>query len=174
MKIYGISLYDHRYGPGTRTVVKISGSERGQEFTMKMRDVIKSSLMDPAVDGITITGYGDPFDEENLTITNILASVAVIAGKDVRIHTNHRFEDLLKMKSKNEFDTSPRTILGLTNVIVDPISDYENNDYPKTGNISEPIGFRFINVQESLKKGEVVYTIEYALSMKEFGKFIEL
>lgn len=158
-----IDPYDVANGEGVRVSLWVSGCTHhckgcfnqetwdfnaGREFTTDTMGEILDMVAKPYVSGLSILG-GDPLcqDMEGLmTLHYLIANVHRI-GKTVWLWTGDTWEDIQKNSSKYELATK-------CDIVIDGQFDETKRDIslPYCGSSNQKV----INVQKTLKKGEIV------------------
>lgn len=157
---YGkINPLDIANGPGIRVSLFVSGCRRhckgcfnpetwsftyGQEFTPETLHELKRLLDNPNIAGLSILG-GDPFEPENRTMVALICEFVKswYIGKTIWVWTGYDFEEVKDTYGMNFID-----------VLVDGRFEESLKDLRLRWRGSS--NQRVIDVQESLKTGEVV------------------
>jgi len=163
MNYLDIRNMDTLNGPGFRTVLFVSGCnhqckgchnpetwplDSGKQFLQCDKTDIISSLRDPYVNGLTITG-GDPFHPSNRAgvqeLCQLIRNDDITSRKSIWVYTGYTYEEL--------DDSIKSNILPLIDVLVDGPFILEKRDtkilYAGSSNQ------RLIDIKASLESGEV-------------------
>lgn len=163
MKYHNITHDDMANGDGLRVVLWVSGCEHhcrecqnpvtwdpedGLEFDDAARDELFEQLRKPYISGLTLSG-GDPLHPANRqsTLTLVQQVKREFTDKTIWLYTGYTWRQILT-------DESLRPILPYLDVLVDDrfVPELADKSYPWAGSTNQKI----IDVQKSLKKGEVV------------------
>jgi anaerobic ribonucleoside-triphosphate reductase activating protein len=159
MNYSALNKCDVANGPGVRVSLFVSGCRRGckgcfnreawdfsygQKFTEETFDELEEALVNPNVAGLSILG-GDPFEPENREcVANLCALVSLYhPKKSIWMWTGYTYEDVKNAPAMKYID-----------VLVDGpfVEELKDLRLPWCGSSNQ----RVIDVQESLRKGEVV------------------
>lgn len=172
MRYHDITTDDMKNGDGLRVVLWVAGCEHyckgchnritwdeydGIEFTYQSETELFEKLKPDHISGLTLSG-GDPLFYRNRdTIRYLLERLRSrndLKNKTVWLYTGYTWEEI-----KNLDDWDVKVILEYTDVLVDGkfMEEFKDANYPWAGSTNQ----RVIDVQESLKKGEIVYHVDY-------------
>jgi anaerobic ribonucleoside-triphosphate reductase activating protein len=170
---YGQVYYtDTANGIGCRTSLFVSGCshhcegcfnpetwnfEYGEEFTKEVEDDVVDSLRPIYIAGITILG-GEPMEVRNQpAVWHLIERIRnEVPGKSIWIYSGYTWEELRDTENKRTQTDCTAKILENIDVLVDGefVLAKKNISLKFRGSENQ----RIIDVQESLKKGEVVLT----------------
>lgn len=157
---YGKIIYDDvANGPGCRTSLFVSGCRRhckgcfneetwdfgyGKPYTRETKWEILGSLANTYTDGLSVLG-GEPLDPDNVMYVGHLCACVkqLLKDKTVWVYTGYKYEEIPE-----------KAILQYIDVLVDGPFIEEKKDLRLQFRGSS--NQRIIDVQKSLKKGEVV------------------
>lgn len=159
MNYHDLRTDDMLNGSGLRVVLFVSGCDHkckecqnpqtwdynsGEQFNKDAYNELISMLDKNYIKGLTLSG-GDPLNKHNIEDILCLCKniKTIFPNKDIWLYTGYEFEQI------KDFE-----ILKYIDVLVDGKYDYTKNDinYEWAGSSNQKI----INVQETLKKGEIV------------------
>ena len=175
MNYHNLTYPDQNNGDGLRVVLWLSGCSHhckncqnpqtwnpnsGIKFDKNAFNELFDELEKDYISGITLTG-GDPMFEDNLNeVYNICSFVKrQYPNKTVWIYTGYTWEELLSVYGKNVYRNDERQlILKYCDVLVEGRFEEDKKDVTLKWRGSS--NQRVINVQESLKKGDIVLWVE--------------
>ena len=171
MRYHNITTDDMRNGDGLRVVLWLAGCDHhckgchnkitwdpsdGIDVNYKTENELLEKLEPDYISGLTLSG-GDPlFYRSRSDLLYLLQRLKTIMApeKNIWMYTGYTWEELME-------DTDPDIleILEYIDVLVDGrfVEELKDNNYPWAGSTNQ----RVINVQESLKRGEIVYHVDY-------------
>lgn len=164
---------DMRNGEGLRVVLFVSGCDHhcmncqnpqtwdansGIEFDLAAKEEIFDQLNKDYISGITFSG-GDPLYQNNLyDIHKLITEIKnKFPTKNIWIYTGYTWEDIVSndyIVDTEENTTLRQAVVALSDVLIDGrfIEELADIKYHWAGSTNQ----RVINVQESLKKQEIV------------------
>ena len=177
MKYHNITTDDMLNGDGLRTVLWLSGCnhhcknchnpttwdpQNGLEFSDEAAAELIEKLKPDYISGLTISG-GDPLYPDNrgdllrFLVTSRMLNRDLFEKKNIWMYTGYKWEELISKKDldpKNYNRSQMYKILTFIDVLVDGEykEDLSNNNYHWAGSTNQ----RVIDVQKSIRKGEVV------------------
>lgn len=118
----------------------------GKPYTKDIEDLFISYIKDEHVDGVCLLG-GEVFQQDLDVILNLVKRIKTETCKPVYVWTGYLWENLIKDKKKLE-------ILQYVDIVID--GQFEEDKKDLTLKHKGSTNQREINVQESLKRNEVM------------------
>lgn len=171
MKYHDITTDDMKNGDGLRVVLWLSGCDHhckgcqnkitwdygdGLDVNYDTEHELLEKLKPDYISGLTLSG-GDPLFYRNrgdLLYLIQRLKIYMDPDKTIWMYTGYTWEELMDSE-----DSDIHSILKYIDVLVDGkfVEELKDNNYPWAGSTNQ----RVINVQESLKKGEIIYHENY-------------
>ena len=170
MNYLGIDKVSINNGPGVRVVLWVSGCtvccegcqnpeswnfNAGKLFDEDAQKELYNALKKPYIKGITFSG-GDPLNDYN--IMDMWRLIGIIKrmhkDKNIWLYTGQVWEDIMSDNKNDIVDKIKKDILVKCDVVVDGPYIEEQRDITLKFRGSK--NQRLINVQETLKQGEII------------------